>query len=213
MTQTDVEDNLGGDFEYTACQQWEYRQLIFFPEGQEKTWLSVGQSFYRASKHLVEGVVKGPLREDIEGQAALFLFRHYLEVTLKEIVVARRYLTTGGGLAKAEVGQIKKTHKLGELWSDVLRDAKPKMPKDAPWEGYDWRFAERCILEFDAADKRGFAFRYDKEGGEGAHVDFDRLCVAMGHVHQVLDAILTVLIETQGGILDWLDELRSQAGW
>jgi hypothetical protein len=35
----------------------------------------------------------------------------------------------------------------------------------------------------------------------------------MGHVYQVLDAILTVLIETRGEIVDWLHELRSEAGW
>ena len=213
MTPKDSEESLGGDFEYTAHELWDYRQLIFFSEGQEQTWHNMAQSFYWASKYLVEGVVKGPLREDIEGRAALFLFRHYLELTLKEIIVAGRYLTADGNLTRSEVSQVKKIHKLEELWGDVLRDAKPKMPKDAAWEGYDWRFAERCILEFDAADKGGFAFRYDKEGGESAHVDFDRLHVAMGHVYQVLDAILTVLIETRGEIVDWLHELRSEAGW
>src|SRR5579872_4321410 len=31
----------------------------------------------KKNKHLVEQVVKGSLREDIEGRAALFLFRHF----------------------------------------------------------------------------------------------------------------------------------------
>ena len=31
---------------YTAYEKWPYQQLIFFPEGQEKTWISMEQSFF-----------------------------------------------------------------------------------------------------------------------------------------------------------------------
>lgn len=72
-------------FEYSAFEHWNYHQLIYFPEGQEKTWLSISQSFYRASNHLVDGVVNSTLREDIEGRAALFLLRHYLDQAREEI--------------------------------------------------------------------------------------------------------------------------------
>jgi hypothetical protein len=209
----DPADNPNEKFGYTAFERWGYRQIIFFPENQEKTWLSMTQSFYWAGKHLVEGVVTGKLREDIEGRAALFLFRHYLELTLKEITVAARYLTTDGRLTNEEVKQIKTGHNLVSLWKSVLEEAKPKMPKDAPWENYDCEFAEACVKEFDAADTKGFAFRYEGEGGERAHIDFEQMLVSMDHVRQVLEGILTVLIETRGEIVDWLHELRSEAGW
>ena len=127
--------------------------------------------------------------------------------------MAGRYLTTDGRLTVEEVKQIKRVHSLAELWKSVLEDAKPKLPRDAPWAIYDCEFAENCIKEFDAADAKGFAFRYDGQGGERAYIDFGRLLIAMDHVYQVLEGILTVLIETRGEILDWLDELRSQAGW
>jgi hypothetical protein len=208
-TEKDNDENFG----YHAFEKWNYQQIIFFPQDQEKTWLSMSQSFYWAAKHLVEQVVKGPLREDIEGRAALFLFRHYLELALKEIIVAGRYLTVDGGLTEEEVKQIKSGHKLADLWQAALKEARPKMPKDCPWENYDWEFADNCIKEFDAADAKGFAFRYRGEGGEHAHISFERLLVAMDHVYQVLDGILTVLVEMRGQIVDWLHELRSEAGW
>ena len=206
------EDNLGENLGYTAFERWDYRQLIFFPENQEKNWLSLNESFYWASMHLVEGVVNSALREDIEGRAALFLFRHYLELTLKEIVVAGRYLTTDGHLNHDEVKQIKNGHNLANLWKSVLADAKPKMPKDA-WGTFDCEFAEKCIVEFNAADAKGFAFRYKDQGGERAHIDYNHMLYAMDHVRQVLEAILTMLVETRGEISDWLDELRGEAGW
>lgn len=77
----------------------------------------------------------------------------------------------------------------------------------------DWRFAEQCVAEFDGADKKGFAFRYKGHGGERAHVSMERLAATMEHIYQVLDGILTLLIEKRGEIEDWLWELRSQAGW
>lgn len=49
-----------------------------------------------ASKHLVDQVVHGSLREDIEGVAAIHLFRHFLELVLKDIVLAGRHLTETG---------------------------------------------------------------------------------------------------------------------
>ena len=213
ISRMDAADNPNENFGYTAFERWDYRQIIFFPENQEKTWLSMAQSFYWAGKHLVEGVVNGNLREDIEGRATLFLFRHYLELTLKEIIVAGRYLTADGRLADEEVKQIKSGHSLGTLWKSVLANAKPKMPKDAPWETYDCEFAEKCINEFDAADTKGFAFRYEGEGGERAHIDFEQLLVSMDHVRQVLEGVLTVLVGMRGEIVDWLNELRSEADW
>ncbi|MGA2372853.1 MAG: hypothetical protein ACLPPV_13075 [Candidatus Korobacteraceae bacterium] len=198
---------------YTAFEKWKYQQTIYNLEGQEKTWLSIGDSFYRASKCIVEGVVNGALSEDVEGRAALFLFRHYLEVTLKEIVVAGRYLTRDGNLTEDEVKEIKTGHKLGDLWKHVLEEARPKMPRDTPWETYDVDFTEKCILEFDEADANGFAFRYRNQGGERAHIDFEQFLVSMEHVSQVLEGILTVLIETRGQIIDYLHGLRLEVGW
>ena len=42
----------------------------------------------------------------------------------------------------------------------------PKMKNS--WPRYDTGFVEQCINEFDAADKKGFAFRY--AGTEGDFV-------------------------------------------
>jgi hypothetical protein len=192
------EDNTAEGSEHTAFQHWNYRQIMFFPENQEKIGLSLSDSFYWASKSLVEGVVQGRLREDIEGCAALFLFRHYLELILKEIIIAGRYLATDGGLTQEDVKQITTGHNLGDLWQKVLEDAKPKMPKDAPWENYNCAFAEACVKEFDAADAKGFAFRYKGQGGESAHVDFQRLLVAMDHVYEVLDGSSHCPIRSSG---------------
>ena len=56
-----------------------------------KSWIDIAESFYRASLILVEGVAADRLNEDTEGIAAAFLFRHYLELSLKNIILAGRF--------------------------------------------------------------------------------------------------------------------------
>jgi len=55
--------------DYMAFEKWEYKQIIFTPEGQEKTWINLGDSFFFGSKYLVEGVMEDRVREDLEGRA------------------------------------------------------------------------------------------------------------------------------------------------
>jgi len=52
---------------------------------------------------------------------------------------------------------VAKIHDLEMLWKWVLEDAKPKIPQDT-WENFDVGFAEKCIMEFDAIDKKGSHF-------------------------------------------------------
>jgi hypothetical protein len=200
-------ESLLGD--YTAFQKWEYDK-IFYPESHPKSWLDLAESFYRASLHLVEGVAEHRLNEDVEGIAAAFLFRHYLELALKNIILAGRFLTKDGQNAPRENAEPAWGHKLSELWKLVLRDAKPKMESD--WGGYDTEFAENCIAEFDAIDPKGMAFRYTGEGAESLRVHFGWLHAIMEHVHQVLEAIRVYLVEMHGQNADYESYLQSEYG-
>jgi hypothetical protein len=195
--------------DYTAFQKWEYDK-IFYSESHPKSWLDIAESFYRASLHLVEGVAENRLNEDIEGIAAAFLFRHYLELALKNIILAGRFLTKDGQNVPRENAEPAWGHKLSELWKLVLRDARPKMESD--WGGYDTEFAENCIAEFDAIDPKGLAFRYTGEGAESLRVHFGWLHAIMEHVHQVLEAIRVYLVEMRGENADYESYLQSEYG-
>jgi hypothetical protein len=201
------------DHGYTAFEHHEYVSLIHVSKDQEKSWLDMGQSFYRASLHLVEGVASGALNEDIEGIAAIYLFRHYLELALKQIVNRGRHLKDADGeLANPEdIKAVAKIHDLAVLWKWVLEDAKPKLSQE-DWDNYDVAFVEQCVKEFDEADRTGFAFRYAGLGGERCNFDFQRLVASMEHVEQVLDGIITYLEEGYQQSLDYLADLETEYG-
>lgn len=191
-----------GDDGYNAFQKWDYQPFIsVLPD--EKSWIDYTESFYRATELLFQGLAVGKGHPDIEGIAAMFLFRHYLELMLKRVVIRGRYLKSATENARREeVERVANIHDLKTLWDWVLRDAKPKIDQPT-WNSYDISFVEKCILEFDERDKKGFAFRYSRQGGERYEYDFGWLTVASEHVQQVLDNIVTYLIESHGENEEW----------
>jgi hypothetical protein len=200
------------DYGYTAFEQWEYRPFINVQEAN-KVWIDFKESFYRASEIIVDRLADGHGFMDIEGVAAIFLFRHYLELALKRIVIRGRYLLDQERNAKLdEVNQVANIHNLDQLWKMVLADAKPKIPEDI-WESYDIPFVEQCIAEFHQRDQKGFAFRYPRQGGERYDYDFPFFRKAMEHVYQILENMVTCLIEAHSQNAEWESYLRDEAGF
>ena len=184
-----------GDDGYNAFQKWKYESFISVLK-DEKAWIDYTESFYQATELLFQCLAVGKGLPDIEGVAAMFLFRHYLELMLKRIVLRGRHLKPPSQNAlREEVEQVANIHDLSALWNFVLRDAKPKIAQDT-WDAYDIPFVEKCILEFDERDKKGFAFRYPRQGGEKYEYDFGWLCLASEHVQQILANMLTYLVES-----------------
>lgn len=197
------------DYGYTAFEKWDYRQIIYKTD-QEQSWRDMGNSYFMACRPLVATLAAGQLREDIEGTAAVYLFRHYLELMLKRIVLSGRLLVSENQIAiRDEVQKVANTHNLGMIWKWVLADAKPKLKE---WDNYDIDSVEKCVAEFDEADKKGVAFRYDHEGGEHCRFDFQALDHQMDHLRVVLEGVWTCLYEMRAEIADYEAELQSEFG-
>lgn len=196
------------DNDYNAFQKWEYQPFItVLPDN--KAWVDHAESFYRAAEILLQGLAIGKGFPDVEGVAAMFLFRHYLELVLKRIVVRGRHLVNRTrNAAAADVEEVANIHDLKVLWQLVLRDAKPKIAERA-WHAYDIPFLEKCFHEFDQRDKKGFAFRYPRQGGERFEYDFGWVVLAAEHVQQILSNMLTYLIELHGENEGW-EEIQNE---
>jgi hypothetical protein len=185
------------DDQYSAFQKWDYTPFItVLPD--EKGWIDYAESFYHSAEILIQGLATGKGSPDVEGIAAIFLFRHYLELTLKRIVVRGRHLVNSRKNASLkDVKEVAKIHNLMALWNLVLRDAKSEIDSDT-WQDYDIPFLEKCISEFDERDGKGFAFRYPRHGGERYEYDFGWILLATEHVQQILSNMTTYLIELHG---------------
>ncbi|HEV3483699.1 MAG TPA: hypothetical protein VGR97_15380 [Candidatus Acidoferrales bacterium] len=194
---------------YTAFEKWPYQQIIY-PTEHEQSWRDMGNSYFMACRPLIAALAAGKLNEDIEGTAAIFLFRHYLELMLKRIVLSGRLLISEDKIAiREEVQAVAKIHDLAKIWEWVLADAKPKLKE---WDNYDIASVEECVIEFDRADKKGFAFRYDRHGGELCRFDFQALDYQMDHFRQVLEGVWTCLYEMRAAIVEYEAELQAEFG-
>lgn len=180
------------------------------------------EAYFDSAKHVIDGVLKGRLTPRVHGAAGVFLFRHYLELSLKFIIMHARWLADGLRVApREEVEDVKRTHRLKELWQMAVTECKGKIP-DETWKAWDIEFVERMILEFDAVDSSGFRFRYhgktfgidDPIRGvltvNELYIHYDRLLAQMDHARTVLGMIDTYLYETRGMVADWEGEIRAQ---
>lgn len=178
--------------------KWDY-EPIFSKIEHKKTipiWPGVREAYYAASKVLISGITKRTLNEHREGITAAFLFRHYLELSLKMLILCgRRLKDKQTNAAWNEIEDVRKTHNLNDLWAMVLDEAKPKTePKD--WNRYDMAFVKNCVFEFHDVDARNVTFRYDNKSRERYHtINFKNLSNNMEHVHEVFDGLISLLSE------------------
>jgi hypothetical protein len=201
-----VADKERDPYEYAPFEKWEYRPVLFKSDNS-RTWIGVREGYYEASLGLIQALARGKLSEDLEGIAAVFLFRHYLELSLKRIIIEGRWLKSADKNApRGEVDALKPEHRLRVLWEMMVTDAKPKINT---WKRFDIDFVKKCVDEFDSADMQGVSFRYDGAGAEHYLVSFLQLAENMVHVHQVFEGIISHLVETYGLDAEWEQYVNS----
>jgi hypothetical protein len=182
------------DMNYTAFERWHYSPVII-KSNHRQPFRDIIESYFSASANLIRLLCEDKYGQRPEGLAAIFLFRHYLELSLKRIIINGRWLNRQDKNRTGPVEAVGKIHNLRKLWNLVLTDAKPKLtPHD--WESYDIPFVEKLIDEFHAEDENGVAFRYAGENGDFCLFDHRTLARVLVHIRQILDGIDTCLVET-----------------
>jgi hypothetical protein len=127
-----------------------------------------------------------------------FLYRHYLELRLKSIIVE------GGELLRGQ-GKLPLHHNLDSLWKSARQIIEEVYLKD-PREPV--QAVEECMEQFCALDLQSFAFRYpvDKSGNRNLRE------VSLLNVRQfgeVMDRVSSFLESVSCGISAYLNHVRS----
>jgi hypothetical protein len=149
---------------------------------QPTDWWSYAVSYRTAADALAEQFP--PWRPAPNGMPLpiLFLYRHYIELSLKGILRdCRELLDNEGKMASG--------HDLGRLWES----ARTELLRVYPQESHDWLGrAQVLIAQFEELDPFSTAFRYpvDKKGAPSLP---DQLVVALGPVKSVIEELAVVL--------------------
>jgi hypothetical protein len=223
---TDEESEEKNDYARLAdwTKKYRYEPVFGVPDEPWKIGALWEDAYFDSAKYVIEGVLKRELVGHVHGVAGVFLFRHYLELAVKFIILHAGWLADKDKLAPPEdFVEIAKIHKLRPLWETAVRECKRTIPEDS-WTAWDVEFVEKMILEFHTVDESGFRFRYhgDKFGpgdplhdlmrGNELRIDYEALLAQMDHARSVLGMIDTYLYETHGMIADWEAEMQAEMG-
>lgn len=161
--------------------------------GDEK-WIAYAEGYKKAADILVERVTarEAEAEQDFLGYPIGFLYRHYLELILKSLIV-----TGSQALRKAHGNLLH--HDIKRLWQEarpILEQVWPNGPK------VDLDNVEQCMREFDAIDPHpAEAFRYPlaTDGRENlpdlTHINLRNLREVMDRLAGLLDAAYYGMLE------------------
>lgn len=150
------------------------------------------QSYKWSADELIVASEGDPVKRDVFSFAVLFLYRHFLELKLKQLVEYSRRIR-GVDPSKAL-----DRHDLSDLWTHARATITAVWPDDG--EGLDE--VEHCVRRFAKFDSASFAFRYptDKKGKFQLHEDLKT--VDMVNLKSVMDKVGNFL----DGAIDGVDD-------
>lgn len=135
-----------------------------------------------------------------------WLWRHYLELALKETIATGRLLDDEGASWEWPHG-----HRLAELWRDARRYVEPHGDPAAP----ELANVTAIIAEFDALDRDGTGFRYteNRDGGRSLptapdHINVGLLDETMQRIAEFLDAVRSIQTEALSDLRDQVRDAR-----
>ena len=123
-----------------ACVNWFHDPLELY-----------ATAYKEAAEKLVKDVITSRRQRDTLVYPIVFLYRHYIELRLKEIIRAgRKFLD--------EPGDFPKHHRVDELWpfAKGIIERVFENAEDKP----DFEFVEHILAEFSRYDPESFSFRY-----------------------------------------------------
>ena len=176
------------DRQYNACLGWQADPTDAYILG-----------FKSAADRLIKSLTENRSQLDALIYPIVFLYRHYIELSLKQIVKLGSPLTPEGRTARLD------HHKLLDLWSSA-RPIIERLCSES--DVVHVEEADRIILRFSEIDPNSEAFRYAKrskrKGGSPSlpkdvrHINIRLLYEEMAKVSSVLDYTLEFALPNAG---------------
>jgi hypothetical protein len=165
-------------------------QHTFFVGGHQRDWSRYAVGYKNAADMIAARLVKLDRVTEAACLPALFLYRHYVELSLKGMLLDAGELLNQDELAP-------KDHSLTPLWLLLRR----RIGKIQATNSEDWLDrAEVLIREFDQLDRSSFTFRYPVNKSGVPNLPFSHK-VDIKHFRDVMDELEMVM----DGIGGWLD--------
>ena len=163
-----------GTYVNLACLRYHWSSLEQF-----------GLNYKDAADVIIDAAIAGAKSVDNLIYPAVFLYRHYLELTLKDIILRLRYIVEGGD-------GYPRTHNMNKLWPEAKRLIKKNFNSEAPIE---LKILDSCFKEFNEHDRNSVAFRYPNDKSESqnlnaiSHINVQNFKETMQRISNLLSCI------------------------
>ena len=153
-------------------------------------WVIYAEGYKQAADKLVEQVQSGNTSNNFVVYPVIFLYRHFVELRLKEIL--KDGYQAAGKRAPVPSKHPLNEHPLMPLWKECRRIVEEVWPKDEP---IPLDSAERIIGQLEKHDASSFAFRYpsDKKGQpmlrDLTHVNLVKFSQVIGRLANLLNTL------------------------
>lgn len=163
-----------GDQLFKAGEDW---WLSAYIQAWNKDFHAYAEGYKKAADIVVEAVTAADQEHrstrDYVVYPVVFLYRHYVELRLKEIIlVGNRLYDLNQGLPKH--------HKIDDLW----KHARGILNRTSSNQDLD--IAENCINEFATIDRDSGSFRYPVNREGKPSIQEDHLVISLRHLREVM---------------------------
>ena len=115
-------------YPYGALDKWDWKPLFIETTDLAPLYPNLIDGYFRSSQILIKSIVEGESSAWSEGITATFIFRHYLELSLKfPSTLGRVIRNDGTNVGLEEVKPVGRIHHLDKLWELVIEDVKPRV--------------------------------------------------------------------------------------
>ncbi len=148
----------------------------------------LGRYYLESANALIEITVRDRSKLDVYVYSAVFLYRHSVELLLKDLIWMSNYLLGRGKT-------FPKHHHLMELWRILKANAISLLNSDFPMNKKQVQYVETILVEFAKYDPESDSFRYPfdkkmkKPHSDIHHINVKNLYEQLNQLHENFDRL------------------------
>lgn len=191
-------DNLfvaGDDWKNNACLNWSHSEWELYTIGYKE-----------AADNLSRNIMQSGTDQDTLIYPIVFLYRHYLELVLKSIIMRIQLLND-------EKLKIPSHHKLEPLWSDCKKAIKNILKREDI--KYDIKPVNDAIIQFSGIDNKSMTFRYPVSKELESLIPSDLKYINIRNLFEIMQKIsnfFEIISIALGNDLEFKREMESYFG-
>src|SRR6185437_9751000 len=176
---------------------------------QNGGYLPYAEAYLRGTHRLVQHVIDAQRDQDFLVYPIVFLYRHHIELILKDILRRVPYLTSTKP-SEAETRHLN-SHSLHELWQD-LKLRLPAMAESAGWGSLDLQDVEGIdsyISQLMRLDPDSCRFRYARSKKGGPSLPSKLKLINLRHFAEMMERLVSYLDAIDSAV-DHLEEMEAE---